>query len=802
MGERFGNYEVLRKLATGGMAEVYLAKQTGLGGFERLVCIKRILAHLGEQDDFVKMFQDEARIAANLVHPNIAQIYDIGEIDGAYYIAMEYVRGEDMRHVYNQEVARGKPMPPEAAAHVVMGAAAGLDYAHRQASLDGRPLGIVHRDISPQNILVTYDGHVKIVDFGVAKAAGKMAETRAGVLKGKYSYMSPEQASGDPVDSRTDIFALGICLYEVTTGVRLFKRDTELETLHAVIEAKVTPPAEIIPGYDAHLQAIVLRALARDADDRYQSAGEMVRDLERFLIGRGHAPSPASLASYMQELFAEKLADELLFGGPPWEESMTPSRPAAKRKRGSDDWSESDGEKRLRTGATRPSAPPPRNEQDANVEDTIIDESSSPPSSRRSKTPHARREKRHRDDWGGDSGVSQTATQGVAPEPPRAARGPRVEPVAPRPVKRTPKWFPLAAATTLVLGLAVSLILFLSSDKMDTSHLPRSGPLVVDSEPRGARVEWHGPGAEALNQRYTSYRTPVTITEGVPVDVPLRARFIKDGYDVSEVELPPRTSGVPPEPLFAELRAGQDLARPATLVLLSTPPGAEVWVNGNRVSGVTPLNEVRVGGAQNHAIEFRLAGHESRTMSVYAEPGGRRFVDVTLPDAAPTASPNPKADAPEAPPPDDDDGEEKPRPKERGARGFLAITSPVTLKVKVDGRSVGETPIKHLALDPGTRRIDLENRAEGIDLQRRVRIRAGRTEDLAIQLRKGNLAINAIPWARVSVAKTSNAETPLRLDLVEGDYVVRFECPDGSKKSERARVTAGQSTAVSVNCRK
>ncbi|MEK7704245.1 MAG: serine/threonine-protein kinase, partial [Myxococcota bacterium] len=771
MGEKFGNYEVLRKLATGGMAEVFLAKQTGLGGFERLVCIKRILAHLGEQDDFVKMFQDEARIAANLVHPNVAQIYDIGELDGSYYIAMEYVRGEDMRHVYNQEVARGRPMPPEAAAHIIMGAAAGLDYAHRQTTLDGRPLGIVHRDISPQNILITYDGHVKIVDFGVAKAAGKMAETRAGVLKGKYSYMSPEQASGDPVDSRTDIFAAGICLYEVTTGVRLFKRETELETLHAVIEAKVTPPAELVPGYDAHLQAIVLRALTRDADDRYQSAGEMVRDLERFLIGRGHAPSPASLASYMQELFAEKLADELLFGGPPWEESMTPSRPGKKAKPESSDWAATSAAEEARTGAATRAVPDRvKKKQSQGMEDTIIDESSAPPKGRAKKSSKSRHERKRRDDWGLDSGVSQTETHGIGIEAPLVARGPRKAPVvALRPeTKATPKWFPLAAATALVLGLATSLVLVLSSDKIDASHLPRSGPLTVDSEPRGARIEWQGPGAEALNERYETYRTPVTITEGVPVDVPMRARFFKDGFDVAEVDLPQRVAGVQPEPLFVELRAGKALAQPATLVLLSTPPGAEVWVDGNRVPGTTPLNEVRVGGAQNHAIEFRLAGYELRTMSVYAEPGGRRFVDVTLPQlASAVAKPPPRADSAPAPDTTPDGKDRRPAGTEE-ARGFLTITSPVVLKVKVDGRPVGETPVRHLALDAGGHRIDLDSAQEGIDLQRRVRIRGGRTENLAIQLRKGNLAINAVPWARVSFGKVSTAETPLRVELYEG----------------------------------
>jgi serine/threonine protein kinase len=307
MGRECGHYEILRKLATGGMAEVFLAKHRGFAGCERLVCIKRILPHLSEQDDFITMFRDEACIAALLVHPNIAQIYDIGQPDEIDYIAMEYVHGADLRRIYNQEVARGRAMPPEPAAHIAMGTASGLDYAHRQTTIDGRPLGIVHRDVNPQNILVTYDGHVKMIDFGVAKAEGKLNETRSGVLKGTYSYMSPEQASGGPVDGRADIFALGVTLYEITTGVRLFKRKTALETLHAITECRVTAPGEIIPDYDEELQEIVLRALAPDPAERFASAGDMQRSLERFLGRRHYATSASNLGAYMRELFAGEL---------------------------------------------------------------------------------------------------------------------------------------------------------------------------------------------------------------------------------------------------------------------------------------------------------------------------------------------------------------------------------------------------------------------------------------------------------------------------------------------------------------
>ncbi len=307
---QFGNYVLLKKLGTGGMAEVFLAKQTGLAGFERLVCIKRILPHLTEHSEFITMFQDEARIAANLNHPNIVQIYELGEIDGSYFIAMELIKGEDVRQIYNAEVAKGCIIPYVNAAQMIYGACNGLGFAHASCDAMGKPLGLVHRDISPQNILVTYNGFPKIVDFGVAKARGKMTETRSGVLKGKYSYMSPEQAKGEQIDGRSDIFATGIVLYEITTGQRLFKRENEIETLHAVMNCRVAPPSKIVPGYPKDLEEIVMHSLAAKADDRYATAYDFANDLEQFILDQGSTTSPQALGSYMQELFADKLKDD------------------------------------------------------------------------------------------------------------------------------------------------------------------------------------------------------------------------------------------------------------------------------------------------------------------------------------------------------------------------------------------------------------------------------------------------------------------------------------------------------------
>ncbi|MCA9554474.1 MAG: serine/threonine protein kinase, partial [Myxococcales bacterium] len=243
----FGKYRLEKRIATGGMAEVFLAHR--LDEPLKPLVIKRILPHLIKSGDFVQMFLDEARIAAQLSHPNVVGILDIGQVEGTYYLAMEYVHGEDIRRIYNRAYKLQRSLPLSHSIRVIADAALGLGHAHKLTDLAGQPLGLVHRDVSPQNILVTYDGEAKVVDFGIAKAANKVAETRAGVLKGKYSYMSPEQALGEGIDHRTDIFALGIILYETTTGTRLFKRENELATLQAIIKCEYLPPSQALQNY-------------------------------------------------------------------------------------------------------------------------------------------------------------------------------------------------------------------------------------------------------------------------------------------------------------------------------------------------------------------------------------------------------------------------------------------------------------------------------------------------------------------------------------------------------------------------
>ncbi|MCP3104060.1 protein kinase [Myxococcus sp. K15C18031901] len=314
--ETFGRYELLRKIAIGGMGAVYLARQKGPVGFQKLLVVKRLLPHLSEDDEFIEMFLDEGRIAAHLNHPNIAQIYDLGDVDGQYYIAMEYVHGEAVGPLGVRAQQRKVAIPLGLKCRIIADAAAGLDAAHNARSPSGRHLALIHRDVSPQNVLVGYNGGVKLIDFGVAKASGKFSQTVVGTIKGKHAYMSPEQARGEPLDSRSDVFGLGTVFYELLTHQRLFKRETEIATLKAVVGMKLIPPSEVVPDIPKSLDAIVLKALARKRDERFSSAGEVQLALDEFLLQQKLHATPAHLAAFMQDMYSEELEEERLAAEP------------------------------------------------------------------------------------------------------------------------------------------------------------------------------------------------------------------------------------------------------------------------------------------------------------------------------------------------------------------------------------------------------------------------------------------------------------------------------------------------------
>ncbi len=313
----FGPYQLLERVAVGGMAEVFKAKRTGVEGFEKVVAVKRILPHLSENEDFVRLFVHEAKVVAGLTHPNIVQIFDLGRIGRSYYIAMEYVHGHDLRTIVSRAREKGLRLPLDLSLRVVSQVCAALEYAHRKKDERGRPMEIVHRDVSPPNILISFEGEVKLVDFGIAKAATVATRpSDSGVLRGKLLYMSPEQAWGRPIDGRSDLFSLGLVLYELVTGTRAFVgAGNERATVDLVRQCVVTPPREINPRLPEALDRVVTKALAREPDERYAEAGQMQRGLE-LVLGERPQVTARDRARFLV----------LLFDGAPTE-SGAPERP-------------------------------------------------------------------------------------------------------------------------------------------------------------------------------------------------------------------------------------------------------------------------------------------------------------------------------------------------------------------------------------------------------------------------------------------------------------------------------------------
>jgi serine/threonine-protein kinase len=308
----YGKYMLVRKLAEGGMAEIFLAKQIGVEGFEKNVVIKRMLPHLSQVPDFVSMFLDEARLAATLSHPNVVQISDLGFADGCYYICMEYLAGEDFAAVIRVIRRRNQQVPLHITLRVLADAAAGLHYAHEATDQRGNPLNLVHRDVSPSNIFITYSGQVKVLDFGIAKAESRASVTSAGVVKGKYQYMSPEQGRGESVDRRSDVFSLGVSLYEALTGVRPFVRDSDLAVLKAVLEGSFEPIRSLRPDLPLEVESIVTRAMALEREHRFATAQELSNEIDKYLTAGTSSGGFRVLGEFMRSTFGEERTNSKL----------------------------------------------------------------------------------------------------------------------------------------------------------------------------------------------------------------------------------------------------------------------------------------------------------------------------------------------------------------------------------------------------------------------------------------------------------------------------------------------------------
>ena len=303
----FGKYLLLNRIAVGGMAEIFLARQAE--GSDKKLVIKRIRPHLSRQTAFVKMFLNEAKLAAQLNHRNVVQIYDLGKIGESYFIAMEHIHGRDMRRIIPKADSIGIPFPMVYALKIASSICEGLYYAHQKHDLYGNPLNIVHRDVTPENIMVSFDGTVKVLDFGIAKAQNQLEQSRAGEIKGKLSYMSPEQCQGQQLDQRSDLFSLGAVLYEWITGYQLFTGESEVAILKSITEGKIYSPSYFKADIPDAVEAILMRALEKDRAKRYQTAWDLQSDLDRLLAEYDFTPTNLHLANFLRQVFQDELGE-------------------------------------------------------------------------------------------------------------------------------------------------------------------------------------------------------------------------------------------------------------------------------------------------------------------------------------------------------------------------------------------------------------------------------------------------------------------------------------------------------------
>ena len=304
-------YELVAEIASGGMATVFLARLSGVGGFQRFVAIKRLHPHLAGEQEFVDMFLDEARLAAGIHHPNVVPILEVGASQRGYFLAMEYIEGDTLARFLARAATQGERIPAPVVIRVVLDMLAGLHAAHELRDELGQPTELVHRDVSPQNVLVGLDGVCRITDFGVARAATRLSGTRAGQLKGKIAYMAPEQAMGSPdIDRRADVFASGVVLWEVLAGRRLFKSENEAATLSRVLNDPIPSLREVAPDVDAGVAEVAMKALERVRERRYATCAQLADALERAATAAGQLATPKELAAYVSSVIGDEIAQQ------------------------------------------------------------------------------------------------------------------------------------------------------------------------------------------------------------------------------------------------------------------------------------------------------------------------------------------------------------------------------------------------------------------------------------------------------------------------------------------------------------
>jgi serine/threonine protein kinase len=652
----FGKYLLLERINVGGMAEVFKAKAFGVEGFERIIAVKRILPNMADDEEFINMFIDEARIAVQLNHANIVPIYELGKFDNQYYIAMEYVPGKDLRQMLDRYRKRDETMPLTMAAYITSNICEGLFYAHGKNDPTGRPLHLIHRDVSPQNILVSYEGAVKITDFGIAKAEDRASKTQAGVLKGKFAYMSPEQVRGLDIDHRSDLFAVGILLYEMVTGKRLFIGESDFATLEKVRNAEVTPPKEHNPNISDALQAVVLKALARERDERYQTAAELHDDLQQFLIQdntvfTGKRFGEVLKEEYHEEIDIERQKVEAFLRLPPPNTQQQQLAQQVHLAAPTGDWAgEARGEKTVifESGFADVAAPAGDASKPLPMTNTPSGANAAPAAGQRPTLP-----------FGGAE-----AAQLIAQTRPRA-RFSR---------NRSILRLAFGAAAAMLVGV-LALVWYAGG----WTRADATGTLVVTSSPVTAVTV-------LLDDTSIGEKTPLTFS-GVAAGehrLVVRAPGYKDrAYRFDLV------SGAPAE-IRVELERDAVPGAEASLEVTSEPDGASIRMGG-LPQGVTPTTLRNTDTAHPIILEVAKAGYASQTVTANFPAGERhhsvhvKLVAVGGAAGAPTPLPvDTTAAAADAP-----------------NRGRLAVRSrPLGASVYLAGVEKGITPCEIGGLDP------------------------------------------------------------------------------------------------------
>ena len=573
-----GQYYLMEKVAQGGMAEIYRGLAYDVHGInQKTVCIKKILPHLSADRDFIGSITEEAKLAVRLVHGNIAQTYDLGKVDDDYYMVMEYVEGATLSQIHKRCQARGKLIPVPIVAYFISEALGGLDYMHRRTDEHGVPLNIVHRDVSPQNIMVSFSGTVKLIDFGIAKAAFKVGQTDSGMLKGKFAYMSPEQAFGEPIDHRSDLFSLGVILHELLTGKRLFKAADSRQTIRNVRNAQVDPPASMRSELPDELDRITMRALAKDRRRRYPYASEMRDDLVKFLHSAYPDFKTSDAAAFLQELFKDEINRPRQIEA----DSKTPALIIDRTN------SALAGEEQFEvTGKARA----PVDMKEFELEDDSEEQSDT--DEREPASP---------------SDAGRALPEIESEETGKTAR----TPFAHKSLLRK------AAAVLLVGAMVTAAVLYLQRERQEVRQRSAFAELMVVTDPADAAV--------LIDGKVAGSGSPVTVRSIDPEQEHL-LRVSREGFLPHESVLQLKQG----EFASISVRLTASTAPTGSIDLTSTPPGAAVFINDSETRYRTPATIPNLAVAGPVVVGLYLPGYKFWTKSVQLKNGETKSFDVEM----------------------------------------------------------------------------------------------------------------------------------------------------------------------------